>query len=148
MDITARRLNANDEMVAQHLFSLMTNVFGEQQLLLRDAYLERLLASEQFWVIAAFSGGELLGGLTAHSLAMTRAESAEVFIYDIAVHEKHRRKGVGKMLVATLRKHCREQSVDAVFVPADDEDPHALDFYKAIGGNPSPVTFFTFPVID
>ena len=31
-----------------------------------------------------------------------------------------------------------------VFVPADDEDQEAIEFYRAVGGTPSPVTFFTF----
>jgi aminoglycoside 3-N-acetyltransferase I len=33
---------------------------------------------------------------------------------------------------------------DEVFVPADNDDQHALDFYRALGGSPSSVTFFTF----
>jgi aminoglycoside 3-N-acetyltransferase I len=31
-----------------------------------------------------------------------------------------------------------------MFVPADNEDEHAIDFYHAIGGEASAVTFFTF----
>jgi len=29
-------------------------------------------------------------------------------------------------------------------VPADNEDTHEIDFYKALGGEPSPATVFTF----
>lgn len=144
MKITARRLTSEDGELAQHLFSLMSDVFGEQQRRLSGAYLEQLLASENFWAVAAFSGSELLGGLTAHSLPMTRVESTEIFIYDIAVNEEHQRKGIGKALVAALRERCGEQGIDVVFVPADEEDAHALDFYEAIGGKPLPVTLFTF----
>jgi len=32
----------------------------------------------------------------------------------------------------------------SVFVPADDEDQHALDFYRAVGGQAQSVTFFNF----
>ena len=35
-----------------------------------------------------------------------------------------------------------------IFVPADDDDIHALDFYRALGGEESPVTFFTFASQD
>jgi aminoglycoside 3-N-acetyltransferase I len=31
-----------------------------------------------------------------------------------------------------------------MFVAADNEDVHAIDFYKALGGTDSPVTMFTF----
>ena len=36
------------------------------------------------------------------------------------------------------------EGIGVVFVPADDEDTHALDFYRAMGGEPQPVTIFTF----
>jgi aminoglycoside 3-N-acetyltransferase I len=29
-------------------------------------------------------------------------------------------------------------------VPADEEDDHAIEFYRALGAEASPVTFFTF----
>jgi aminoglycoside 3-N-acetyltransferase I len=31
-----------------------------------------------------------------------------------------------------------------VFVPADNGDTHALDFYRALGATASPVTMFVF----
>jgi hypothetical protein len=31
-----------------------------------------------------------------------------------------------------------------LFVAADNEDTHALDFYRALGGTASPVTIFEF----
>lgn len=48
-----------------------------------------MLQFKNFWAIAAFEGDELLGGLSAHTLPMTRSESAEIFIYDIAVQPSH-----------------------------------------------------------
>jgi aminoglycoside 3-N-acetyltransferase I len=144
MQITTRKLTTKDREVANHLFSLMSKTFGEEQQQLSDTYLEQLLASKGFWAIAAFSGEELLGGLTAHTLPMTRVEAAEAFIYDIAVKDSHQRQGVGRLLVASLRVSCGERGINVVFVPADNEDKHALDFYRSIGGKPSPVTFFTF----
>ena len=52
--------------------------------------------------------------------------------------------GIGRALVHELISLGRAAGIDTTFVPADDEDTHALEFYRAIGGVPSPVTFFTF----
>jgi aminoglycoside 3-N-acetyltransferase I len=52
--------------------------------------------------------------------------------------------GIGRRLVEALRDAANAIEAD-VFVPADDEDLHALDFYRALGGEPAPVTIFTFP---
>ena len=75
---------------------------------------------------------------------MTRTESSEIFIYDLAVHPDHQRTGVGRRLVAELRAQAAALGIGELFVPADNEDVHALDFYRAIGGAAAPVTIFTF----
>lgn len=144
MNIHTRRLARSDMALAARLYALMSSAFDEPQAPLSEAYLAALLASERFWTIAALSGDELLGGVTAHSLYMTRQEASEVFIYDIAVHPSYRRRGVGKALVSTLRAMCAQAGIGVAFVPADNEDTHAIDFYRSLGGIPTPVTLFTF----
>lgn len=140
------RLGPGDERVAHQLFVTMASVFeeaaGEP---IRHAYVARLLGSDSFWAIAAFDGQEMVGGLTAHTLPLTRAESSEIFIYDIAVRAEHRRRGVGRRLVEHLRREAAAVGIHDVFVPADDDDDaHALEFYRALGGDPAAVTIFTF----
>ncbi len=75
---------------------------------------------------------------------MTRSESREIFIYDIAVRVDHRRRGVGRLLMSHLTRIARDAGIHDLFVPADDEDAHALESYRALGGVASAVTFFTF----
>jgi len=97
-----------------------------------------------FWAIGAFEGEQVLGGLTAHTLPMTRNETAEIFIYDLAVDPAFQRQGIGRQLIAELRIQAAAVGIDVLFVPADNEDLEALDFYRALGVQASPVTFFTF----
>jgi aminoglycoside 3-N-acetyltransferase I len=138
------RLTVADRELARRLFAVMADVFGEDDQPLGDAYLDRLLGRPEFWAIAAFAGEEVVGGLTAHTLPMTRAEGSELFIYDVAVRADHQRQGVGRRLIAALREGAAAAGIDVVFVPADNDDTHALDFYRALGGAGSPVTIFTF----
>lgn len=138
------RAGNGDRARAHALFTVMAEAFEEERPALSDAYVERLLAREDLWILAARAGEEVVGGLTAHVLPMTRSESTELFIYDLAVHPDHQRKGIGRALVAHLRDAGRAAGHGAIFVPADDEDTHALDFYRAVGGEGAPVTIFTF----
>ena len=138
------RLVAGDRARARELFTLMADVFEEERCPLADAYVDRLLAREDFWAIAAFDGDQIVGGLTAHTLVMTRAETSEVFIYDLAVRADHQRRGVGRRLINHLLDSAAALGIVEVFVPADDDDTHALDFYRAVGGAAAPVTIFTF----
>jgi aminoglycoside 3-N-acetyltransferase I len=135
------RLGNQQLQIAQNLFSLMASVFEEESLPLSDSYVQSLLDTPSFWALAAWDQNQLIGGLTAHTIPLTRIPAREVFIYDLAVLLSHQRQGVGRQLVNTLRTLAAPMTV---FVPADNEDQHALDFYRAIGGDPAEVTIFTF----
>jgi aminoglycoside 3-N-acetyltransferase I len=142
--IEVERLTSADIARARVLFALMSNVFGDVSERLGDNYLTHLLSRDEFWAMAALLDGQLVGGLTAHTLALTRAEAREVFIYDLAVAPAYQRQGVGRQLVMALRAQAAARGVAVVFVSADDEDAHALEFYRTLGGTPAPVTIFTF----
>lgn len=128
---------------------MMVNIFeenaGDDEVNpLNDDYLDRLLGRDSFWAFAAFKGAEIVGGLTAHTLQMTRSSSSEVFIYDLAVRQDHQRQGIGRRLIHELRGCAAAAGIREIFVAADNADTHALDFYKAQGAVASPVTLFTF----
>jgi aminoglycoside 3-N-acetyltransferase I len=144
IEMHVKRLTVGDRDLARALFTFMADVFEEGCTELSDGYLDRLLAREEFWALAAFAGDHLLGGVTAHTLPITRTEASELFIYDIAVRRGHQRQGVGRRLVGELLAQAAALGIREVFVPADTDDVHALDFYRALGGAPSPVMLFTF----
>lgn len=123
---------------------LMSEVFAEECTPLGEDYLRSLLSRPDFWALAAFVRGDVVGGLTAHSLPMTRTESSEVLIYDIAVRIDQRGKGIGRQLINTLRDAANAAGIEDVFVPVDSDDVEALEFYRALGGEAAPVTVFTF----
>ena len=144
-----RRLGTADRKLARATFALMVEVFDEGPLVpLRDEHLDRLLARGSFWALTAFSGSTVVGGLTAHTLPMTRSESCEIFIYDLAVATTHQRQGIGTALVLLLRQAAAAEGIHHVFVAADDEDAHALDFYRAQGAISDAVTMFTFAALS
>ena len=133
MDHQTRRLQPGDQPLAAALFAVMAEVFEEDRKPLSLPYLDYLLSRDDLWIIAAFANSQLIGGITAYTLPLTRTESSELFLYDLAVLPAHQRQGAGTRLVKALRNAA-----------ADNEDTHALDFYRAVGGTVSPVTFFTF----
>jgi len=123
---------------------MMATVFGEPGEPLSDVYLDRLLNCEEFWAVVALESGEVVGGLTAYALRLTRAETEELFVYDVAVRADRQRRGVGRALWGTLRAEASAAGVGVMFVPAETADVHALEFYRALGGAPTRVTMFTF----
>ena len=141
-DVVVERLGVGDATRARAAFEMLHEVFEEEVEALSDSYLVALLADSSFWAIGAFEAGEAIGCITGHELPMTRHERRELFVYDLAVREDQQRRGIGQRLVEALVAGAAEVDIDVVFVPADDEDAHAIAFYERIGGRPADVTMF------
>jgi aminoglycoside 3-N-acetyltransferase I len=109
--IQIKRLGAEQWELAGQLFGLMAAVFEEENEPLSETYLKQLLSRSDFWAMAALVGDELAGGLTAHTLPLTRREAAELFIYDIAVAETHQRRGIGRLLMTAVQEQARAQGI-------------------------------------
>jgi aminoglycoside 3-N-acetyltransferase I len=82
--------------------------------------------------------------LTAYELAGYYSETSEIFIYDIAVNPAFQQKGLGKQLLLSLKEYATQKNISAIFVDANEEDEHALDFYHATGGKAEKVIQFTY----
>lgn len=143
MTISIRRLTVSDVADAQTVTKIMADTFDEGTGS-SATRLARLLQDSRFWLYGAFVDDVAVGGLTAHVVPITRQDGDEIFIYDIAVQPSHQRLGIGTELIQAVVKAGKDSGHLAVFVPADNEDRHALDFYRAIGGEAQPVTFFNF----
>jgi aminoglycoside 3-N-acetyltransferase I len=142
--VVVRRLSSVDGAVARQTFAVMIEAFQEAPSVLSDAYIERLMTRPDFWVFSASIGDEVIGGLTAHTLPMTRNESDEVFLYDIAILQRFRRLGAGRMLIESLRRAARDVGITVVFVPVDEADEEATEFYRSLQGAESPVHLFVW----
>ena len=139
-----QRLAAGDRELARATFAMMAAVFDEPTRPLPDDYVDALLGRADFWALAAVEGDQPLGGITAHVIPMTRSPSSELFVYDVAVREDHQRRGIGRAMLVELCAQAARAGVGSVFVAVADEDVHAMDFYRAVGGAESPVTMFRF----
>jgi len=140
--VVIERLGIGDVQRARAAFKMMHTVFDEDPGVLSDSYVTGLLADESFWAIGAFETGEPIGCITGHELAMTHHERTELFVYDLAVRVDKQRRGIGRQLVNALVTRAADRGIDVVFVPADDDDTHALAFYANLGGRPVKVTMF------
>ena len=130
------RLQTGDISLLRALNTLFGDVFEDpdsyQGSLPGDDYLMRLLNDDTFIAIAALRHGEVVGGLAAYELKKFEQERSEIYLYDLAVAEKHRRTGVATALVNALRDVGRQCGAYVVFVQADKPDAGAIAFYRSI----------------
>jgi len=98
-----------------------------------DDYLEGLLASSTFISLAAVADGRVIGGIAAYVLPKFEQVRSEIYIYDLAVDEEHRRQGVATALIAELRQVAAVRGAYVIFVQADREDEAAISLYAKLG---------------
>lgn len=97
------------------------------------AYARRLLTSDTFIALAAFDGDTVVGGLAGYVLDKFEQERSEVYIYDLAVAETHRRRGIATALIARLQDIAAERGAWVIFVQADHGDEPAIALYTKLG---------------
>lgn len=71
------------------------------------AYFQKLLNSDYFIALAALKDGHVVGGLAAYELKKFEQARSEVYIYDLAVDEAHRREGIATALIQELQTIAR-----------------------------------------
>lgn len=145
MKIEYKKLGIGDLGGLTELINLYENVFEMAHFILPDAeYLQSLLEKESVIFYVAMIDKRIVGGLTAHILPSTYFPSSEVYLYDLAVETRFQRKGIGRQLINSLKEYCAGLGLKEVFVQADLEDQHALDFYQATGGIAESVVHFSY----
>lgn len=96
-------------------------------------YLERLLGDDTFIALVGVKRGEVIGGLAAYELKKFEQPRSEVYIYDLAVAEAHRRQGIAIALIEELRKVAADCGAWVIYVQADYVDPPAIALYEKLG---------------
>ncbi len=101
------------------------------------AYQRELLGSDTFVALVAVkeaeAGERVVGGLCAYELKKFEQRRSEFYIYDLAVHEAHRREGVATALIDRLREIARDRGAWVIFVQADPIDGPAVALYQSLG---------------
>jgi aminoglycoside 3-N-acetyltransferase I len=126
------------------MLAMFAGAFDEQSYI--DAppgvdYLERLLANETFIALAAMKGNEVVGGLVAYVLPKFERQRSEIYIYDLAVAQAHRRQGIATGLIAALRTLGALRGAYVIFVQADPCDDPAIALYTKLGAREDVVHF-------
>ena len=75
----------------------------------------------------------MVGGLAAYELKKFEQRRSEIYIYDLAVAETHRRRGIATALIEALKKIGRERGAWVIFVQADHGDDPAIALYTGLG---------------
>src|SRR6185437_14021566 len=127
-----RQLTSLDVAAVRALNALFAVAFEEPE---TDAevppsdYLRRLLGRPHVIVLVAAAGEDVVGGLLAYELEKLGRAQSEIYLYDLAVAEAHRRRGIATALIERLCALAVERGSSTVYVQADWGDEPAKALY-------------------
>jgi len=132
-----RRLLPSDVLAMKALLRVFGKAFEDvetyQAAVPSELYLGDLLAKDHFIAVVALEGCHVVGGLAAYVLDKFERERREIYIYDLAVMESHRRRGVATELIRELVRIAADVGAYVIFVQADLEDHPAIALYESLG---------------
>ena len=147
--LEVRVLTASDLPLARGLLALFGAAFEDADTYgsapPSDAYLVKLLTREHFIAIAAVEAGEVVGGLVAYELQKLEQERSEIYIYDLAVAEAARRRGIATAVIQRLREIAVLRGAWVIYVQADYGDEPAIALYTKLGSREDVMHFDIAP---
>jgi len=107
----------------------------------------RFLDDAGHHLLLAREGADTLGFVSG--IETTHPDKGtEMFLYELAVDEGHRHRGVATALVRALADLARERGCYGMWVLTEHQNEAALATYRAAGGEPptlQPMIVWTFP---
>lgn len=137
MDFIVRTLMPADVLLVRKLNLLFADAFHDTETYdsspPRDSYIGGLLADPRTLVLVALAHTEMAGGLVAYELRKFEQERSEIYIYDLAVAEPFRRRGIASALLERVCRIAAERGAKSVYVQANYVDEPALALYGKFG---------------
>lgn len=147
--LDVRQLGVDDLDLMNELLSVFGDAFDEPETYRAKRpspeYSARLLGGNDFIALVALKGRRVVGGIAAYVLHKFEQERSEVYLYDLAVAESHRRQGVATALIRALQRLAAERGAHVIFVQADYGDAPAIALYTQLGARED-VMHFDIPV--
>jgi len=139
MTATIAALDTNEVDAFRELLALFAEVFaededeaGETPIPERD-YLAKVLADPDFAVVVARAeAGAVIGGLTLRFWHSYKEPGEECYLYDLAVHHKHRRQKIAARLLEDAIALAKARGAIAMWVQAEADDEDAVGFYRSL----------------
>ena len=129
-----RRLQGSDyALLASAIQTLIPEDERDGGRVASDAHLKYALANTACYFILCLIDSTPAGYLSAFRFPAIDSDCFQVYLYDIIVDEKHRRKGIGSRMIEELKRDCKKDGADHIWVGTSVENEAAQKTFEGTG---------------
>jgi len=118
-----RAATPEELVVAEHLFDHAV----------KPEWAQRFLDQQGHHIFLAYVDGHPAGFISGVE-TVHPDKGTEMFLYELAVDEAYRRRGIGRALVERLAAQARDAGCYGMWVPVDEDNDPAVATYRSAGG--------------
>jgi ribosomal protein S18 acetylase RimI-like enzyme len=142
--LSITRLTTDQWEEAQASITLFWDIVPSQAIIIR------FLSNSQNILLSAEVEGVLVGQAIAYILDRWEQEQPMLFLYSIDVVENYQRQGIGRGLIAAVKKIGQAENCSEGFVFTNESNLAAKGLYQSTGGkrsNPDDVVMFEYELL-
>jgi aminoglycoside 3-N-acetyltransferase I len=109
-----------------------------------DTHLRRALENPACYFIVCLIDSIPVGYLSAYGFPAVDADCSQIYLYDIIVEERHRRKGIGSRMIGELKKHCEADRADHIWLGTSLENDAAQRTFEGTGAQKVSETYIEY----
>lgn len=109
-----------------------------------DAHLRQALENPACYFILCTLDSAPVGYLSAFAFPAIDYDASQVYLYDIVVDERHRRKGIASQMIEALKSHCKQNGADHIWVGTSLDNEPAQKTFEATGATKERETYIEY----
>lgn len=134
MDYTIRCLQPGDERLALQAVRELMPADERNGREPGIPHLQGFLSLDSNYLILALADSVPVGFLTAYRMPALSCNASMVYLFEIEVAPAFRRQGIGREMINLLKKLCRQDGVEDIWVGTENDNMAAKRLYESTGG--------------
>ncbi|MBD0333133.1 MAG: GNAT family N-acetyltransferase [Chitinophagaceae bacterium] len=135
------KVNKNDLSIITYILTNLIDASDKKGELPTSSYLKVFLDDDRTYLFAAIIDGIVVGYVLAYRFPSLYASEFLAYLYDIEVLPIHRRKGVGRLLVESLKAQLKSDGVKELWLGTAVDNIEGQSFFSSTGAIKSDETF-------
>ncbi len=106
--------------------------------------MNQVLGDKNCYYVLCSDDSRPVGYLSAFRFPSVETADFQVYLYDIAIDEQFRRKGLGSRMIEELKSHCRKDKVNYIWVGTSLENEAAQRTFEKTGARKVSETYVEY----